>query len=226
MKISLVFIALLFLFCSADIAKKKDVVCSIELSVVRSKKFGQLISVVGKLENRTNRKLYFDGARYLRIDILKQHGKKFLDFYEGWQTYETINEDREEMAAEIFAFEPRIKIFDESTGQFTDSLAKAFYDERIKDQKLIKSAKDSATLREWTKEEFERIVFLESRQNFTHTTRMNSLPAGSYKIVYSYSNVNNFQNPRLPNLVLPKVLNGFERWTGTVVSDTLHLNVK
>jgi hypothetical protein len=226
MKINIVFIALSLLFCSVDIAEKKDVVCSIELSVVRSKKFGQLISVVGKLENQTNRKLYFDGARYLRIDILKQNGKRFLDFYEGWQTYEIINKDREEMAAEMLAIVPRTKIFDESTGKFTDSLAKVFYDERIKDHKLIKSAKDSVDLREWIKEEFERIVFLESKQSFTHMTRMNSLPPGSYKIVYSYSNVNNSQKPRLPNLVLPKVLNGFERWTGTVVSDTLRLNVK
>jgi hypothetical protein len=226
MKINFVIIALSFLLCSADIAQKKDVVCSIELSVVRSKKFGQLISVEGKLENQTTRKLYFDGARYLRIDILRLHGKKFLDFYEGWQSYEIINKDREEMAAEMGAVVSRTKTFDESTGQFTDSLARSFYEERVKDQKLIKSAKDSAALREWTKEEFERIVFLQSMQSFTHMTRMNSLPPGSYKIVYSYSNVNNSQKPRLPNLVLPKVLNGFERWTGTVVSDTLHLNVR
>jgi len=226
MKISFVLISLLLLFCSVGIAQKKDVVCSIELSVVRSEKFGQLISVVGKLENQTNRKLYFDGARYLRIDILKQNGKKFLDFYEGWHTYEIINKDREEMAAEMGAIVPRVKIVDESTGQFTDSIAKAFYYERIKDHNLIKSAKDSTYLREWIKEEFERIVFLQPMEGFTHMTRMNSLPAGSYKIIYSYSNVNNSQKPRLPNLTLPKVLNGFERWTGSVVSDTLHLDVR
>ncbi|SHG40786.1 hypothetical protein SAMN04488109_0106 [Chryseolinea serpens] len=224
MKIELIVVTLLL--CTASEIQKDDVVCAIELSVVKSKKFGQLAAVLGKIENRTNKKLYFDRMQYFTTDVLKQEGDKFVDFNEGWWSFEVINKDRDEIAAELRDVAPRVSVFDQSIGKFTDSLARAFYTEFVSDKRFVKSTKDSADVMNWVRMKFDRIAFLRPHQSSKDMTRINSLPPGSYKIINSYSDVNDKQvKTRLPHLKLPKILNGFERWSGTV-SDTLYLNVK
>jgi len=223
MKISVIAIAILLALCSADINQKKDVICSIELSVVKSKKFGQLLSIVGKLENRSNRKLYFD-KMHLRIDIMKKVGKELIDFNESWFSYEVANKDRDEIAEEVRDTSRRL-IFNRSTHEFTDSLAKAFYHDLISDKRFVKSTKDSIVVKDWMMLEFEQLAFVDPQQNCKEMKRINSLPPGSYMFVVSYDNTKQIA-PRLPHLTLPKELNGYEIWKGIAVSDTLRLSVK
>ena len=160
----------------------------------------------------------------LRVDILKQVGKEFVDFNESWFSYEVANEDRDEIAKELRDTSRKL-IFNRSTGEFTDSLAKGFYNELISNKKFVKSANDSIVVRNWMILEFEQLAFLDPHQSARNMIRINSLPPGLYGFVVHFDNTKQI-NPQLPHLVLPKELNGYEKWTGTAAADTLFLNVK
>ncbi len=152
----------------------------------------------------------------MHIDILKQVGKEFVDFNESWFSYEVANRDRDEIAEEVREVS-RKTIFNRSTGEFTDSLAKSFYHELISNKRFVRAANDSIVVKNWMMLEFEQLVFVEPHQDFKDMIRINSLPPGFYGFVVRYDNTRQ-ASPRLPHLVFPKELNGYKKWIGIATS--------
>lgn len=226
MKIRLMGVFILFLFLSAQ-TSKKEVVCIIELETRKSDKFGQIVSIVGVIKNQTNKEIYLNQIGFSDINIFKEENGDYIDFNEGWLSYNITDEYRDEMIEELGGSFPRISVYNKFKGEFTNSAAKEFYLEQKKDIGFVNSVKDSIALLERSIYEFEGIVFLKTKQEYRVSRTINSLPAGKYKLVYSFTNINDPRIKRIvPDLKWPDYLGGYERWTGTIVSDTLHLNIR
>jgi hypothetical protein len=203
----------------------------LELSIREDSKLGKLIAVRTRIENLSNQKLYLDGILPLHFRLLKKmENGIYQDYTDGWVSDEVTNDKRNEIGEAIGQANYQERGCKIESETFIGPFVSSFFHDQLLNKKLIKTKEDSTDLRFWLCHQFAGLLYLKPHEVAEDIDGINSLPEGSYKIFFRYSNKNGYARrvspyERFAKFQLPDKLNGFERWRGEII-DTLFLEIK
>jgi len=196
----------------------QTVLANLELEVTTTKKYGKVLIMKTTIRNQVGRKIFLDNfLKAMEIEKLNSKNDQYENYFDQWFANTFNDSQRPQICAQLGIKSPSHdgaldSLFARELSNFNTNIL------------------DSVRLKQWVNYISDRIEVLEENGKIEFHTYLNSLPIGTYRLRFRYSNLVGSSTPypmeKFKNVQIPNSLLNYLRWLGEIDSNYMYLSIK